>query len=564
MRCHPENRKRPRNSSRRAALLALFVAVVAAAGCSRGPETPGVCEIAAQRGAVASGDSILLGSIGDASNLIPMRAGDSASHEVAGRIFDGMLAYDRDLGGLEPRLAERWEVSEDGREITFYLRKDVRWQDGEPFTARDVEFGFNTITDPATLTAHAEDYLQVSRFAVIDDHTFRVTYDKPYAPALATWGSMVVLPRHLLEGQNINEATEFARNPVGLGSYKLESWETKRQITVLANDDYYRGRPHIDRVVTRILPDQQTQFLELKSGGLDMMGLTPLQFTRQTETADFTRNIRKFNYLGNGYTYLGYNLQREPFTDVRVRRALTHAIDKNEIVSAVLLGRGQPAVSPYKPGTRWFNDRVNDPQYDPEKARALLAEAGWTDSDGDGILDKDGKPFRFEIITNNGNEQRAKTATIIQRRLREIGVVVEVRTIEWAAFINDFVDKKNFDAVVLGWSLDPDPDQYIIWHSSKTEPKQFNFISFDNAEVDALLEAGRRTFDADERKKAYDRFQEILVEEQPYTFLYYPESLPALHCRFQGIEPAAAGIAYNFKDWYVPQSLQKYAMTASP
>lgn len=535
------------------------------AGCSGGgPEGTAVCDIAAGALPVADGDALLEGSIGDASNLIRMMAGDGASAQVSGLVFDGMLSYDKTLSELEPRLAESWTVSDDGLQITFHLRDDVTWHDGTPFTARDVEFGFNTITDPDTLTAYAEDYNQVTRFEVLDDFTFRVSYDKPYAPALATWGLMVVLPRHLLEGQDINEASEFARNPVGNGRFKFESWETKRQITVRANPDYYRGRPHIERLVIRIIPDLQTQFLELKSGGLDQMGLTPLQFSRQTSTPEFEDSFRKYSYLTNSYAYLGYNLKNELFSDVRVRRALTHAIDKDEIIEGVLFGLGQPAKGPYKPGTKWVNENVDDLAYDPDRARKLLAEVGWRDSDGDGVLDKDGKPFEFELITNNGNESRAKTATIIQRRFKEIGVKAEVRTIEWAAFINDFIDKRKFDAVILGWSLDPDPDQYIIWHSSKTEPKQFNFVSFDSAEVDELLEKGRRTFDQAERKKYYDRLQEILVEEQPYTFLYYGKALPAVHCRFQGIEPAPAGIGHNFKDWFVPSSLQKHTIAANP
>jgi peptide/nickel transport system substrate-binding protein len=316
--------------------------------------------------------------------------------------------------------------------------------------------------------------------------------------------------------------------------------------------------------VQRVIPDQQTQFLELKSGGMDQMGLTPLQFSRQTASGDFTRNFRKYSYVGNGYTYLGYNLQRPMFQDVRVRRALGYAIDKREIIDIVLLGLGAPAEVPYKPGTVWHNDRVRGVPYDPERARALLAEAGWKDEDGDGVLDKGGEPFRFKILTNNGNEQRVNTATVIQHRLAKIGVAVEVQRLEWAAFINEFVDKRRFDAVLLGWSLDPDPDQYIIWHSSKTGPKEFNFITYANAEVDELLEKGRRTFDVDQRKRIYDRFQEILADEQPYTFLYYPQSLPAVHCRVLGIDPAPAGIGYNFERWYVPQGLQKYAIAAAP
>jgi peptide/nickel transport system substrate-binding protein len=548
----------------RVPLLVALAAALAAAGCAQDASDIGACANEWDGLPAAYGDALVEGTIGDASNLIAMLAGDSSSHEVSSMIFDGMLTYDKDLSGLEPRLADHWEVSADARTITFHLRKDVKWQDGEPFTARDVEFGFRTITDPKTLTAYAEDYRQVQKFEVLDDYTFRVSYDKPYAPALATWGSLVVLPRHLLEGKDINEATAFARNPVGLGMYALESWQTGMKITLRANEGYYRGRPYVGRVVERVIPDVQTQFLELKSGGLDEMGLTPLQFRRQTDKGVFARNFRKYEYLTNSYTYLGYNLKNPLFADVRVRRALTHAIDKREIIDVVLLGLGEPAAVPYKPGTIWHDDTIADLDYDPDEARALLAEAGWQDTDGDGLLDRDGQPFSFKILTNQGNEQRLNAATVIQHRLGKIGIHVDVRVIEWSAFINEFIDKRKFDAVLLGWSLDPDPDQYIIWHSSKTGPKEFNFVSYSNAEVDELLEKGRRSFDPAERKRDYDRFQQVLVDEQPYTFLYYSESLPAVHCRFHGIDPAPAGISYNFERWYVPSRLQKYAMTAAP
>jgi peptide/nickel transport system substrate-binding protein len=555
-----------RDRSRTAPLLAAALCCLLACGCTRDDGAGKASEQAAAETdlAPAYGDAIVEGTIGDASNLIPMLAGDSASHDVADLIFDGLVAYKKDLSGLEPRLAKSWEVSDDGLRITFHLRKDVHWQDGEPFTARDVEFGFRTITDPKTLTAYNEDYLQVKDFEVLDDYTIRLTYAKPFAPALASWSSLVVLPRHILEGKNINEATEFARKPIGLGEYRFESWEPQKSITLRANPDYYRGRPYIEKVIYRVIPDAQTQFLELKSGGLDMMGLTPLQYERQTSSADFERTFAKYKYLTHSYTYLGYNLKNPLFQDVRVRRALTHAINKQEIVDAVLLGLGRPAYGPYKPGTPWVDENIEPLGYDPDRARALLAEAGWKDTDGDGILEKDGRKFEFEILTNQGNDLREKTATIIQRRFAEVGVKVEVRVVEWSAFINNFIDQRKFDAVVLGWSLNPDPDQYDIWHSSKTKAKEFNFISYSNPEVDELLEKGRRTFDAAQRKKYYDRFQEILAAEQPYTFLYVAYALPVVNRRFHGIEPAPAGIAYNFKDWYVPASLQKYHFSEGP
>jgi len=289
------------------------------------------------------------------------------------------------------------------------------------------------------------------------------------------------------------------------------------------------------------------------------MGLTPIQYQTQTDTPAFKRQFNKYRYLSFSYTYLGYNLGRPLFQDRRVRQALTYAINKQELIDGVLLGLGQPATGPYKPDTWVYNKNVKRYPYDPRRARELLAEAGWSDSDGDGILDKDGTRFSITIVTNQGNDLRSKTGEIIQRRFREVGVEVKLRVIEWASFLKEFINPGNFDATILGWSTGPEPDQYNIWHSSKTGPRELNFVKFKNPEVDRHLEAGRRTFDRAERKRHYDRIQEILAEEQPYTFLYVGESLPVVARRFRGIEPAPAGITYNFIKWYVPESEQKYA-----
>ena len=195
--------------------------------------------------------------------------------------------------------------------------------------------------------------------------------------------------------------------------------------------------------------------------------------------------------------------------------------------------------------------------YDPAKAKALLSEAGWNPGAG-GTLEKDGRKFSFTVLTNAGNESRAKTAAIIQQNLAALGIRMEIRTLEWAAFINEFVKKRKFDALILGWSITPDPDQFDIWSSTKTGPDELNHIGYANPEVDRLLEEGRRTFDTEKRRKAYFRIQEILAEEQPIVFLYYPDALPVVHNRIHGIEPAPAGITHNFIKWYVPKGRQKY------
>ncbi|MDO9515477.1 MAG: peptide-binding protein [Syntrophales bacterium] len=506
----------------------------------------------------AYGDIIVEGSIGDASNLISILSSDSTSHSIASLIFNGLVKYDRDMKVVGD-LAEAWDISEDGLEIIFHLRKGVRWHDGQPFTAEDVLFTYRLTIDPKTPTAYAGDFLRVEDARVIDPYTFRVTYKEPFAPALTSWGASV-LPRHLLEGKDITK-TPLSRHPIGTGPYMFKEWKTGQKIVLVSNPDYFEGRPYIGGYIMRIIPDMATMFLELRAKGIDRMGLTPLQYTRQTENNLFRKNFNKYRYLSFSYTYLGYNLESPLFQDRRVRQAISYAINKKEIVEGVLLGLGEETSGPFKPGTWPYNPDVKEYPYDPQRAKELLTQAGWQDSDGDGLLDRGGRPFAFEIITNQGNEVRAKCAEIIQRRLADIGITVKIRVIEWAAFINEFINKKRFDATILGWTITLDPDLYDVWHSSKTGPGELNFISFKNEEVDDLLEKGRGTFDQKERKRCYDRIQEILAEQQPYTFLYVPDALPIISSRVRGVEPAPIGIGHNFIRWYVPKSEQRYVMT---
>lgn len=505
----------------------------------------------------AYGDIIVEGSIGDASNLIPILSSDSTSHGIASIVYNGLVKYDKDIN-IVGDLAESWKVSKDGLVITFHLRRGVKWHDGYPFTAQDVLFTYTVTIDPKTPTAYSGDFLKVKKAEVLDDYTFQVTYDKPFAPALMSWGSPI-LPKHLLEGKDIT-TSPLARHPIGTGPYIFKEWLPGQKIVLVSNPDYFEGRPYIDGNVMRIIPDTATMFLELRANGIDRMNLTPLQYTRQTENNLFRKNFNKYRYLSFSYTYLGYNLKNPLFTDKRVRQAIAYGINKEEIIQGILLGLGKEATGPYKPGTWVFNPNVKKYPYNPGKARELLAAAGWKDTDGDGILDKDGQPFVFEIITNQGNEIRAKSTEIIQRRLSEIGIKVKIRVLEWAAFVNDFINKRRFDATILGWTIPLDPDIYDVWHSSKTGPQELNFITYKNDEVDKLIEKGRGTFDQKERKKYYDRIQEILAEEQPYLFLYVPDALPIIHARFRGIEPAPLGIGYNFIKWYVPKEEHKLVM----
>jgi peptide/nickel transport system substrate-binding protein len=537
-------------------LLFLSLIIISLTACDKKPAADKVQPLSAKE--PAYGDILVRGEIGDASNLIPLLASDSASHNIAGMAYNGLVKYDKDMN-IVGDLAESWDITAKGLVITFHLRKGVKWHDGQPFTAADVLYTYQVTVDPKTPTAYAEDFRAVKKAEALDDYTFRATYDKPFAPALISWSSSI-LPRHLLSGTDITKSP-LARHPIGTGPYKFKEWVAGQKIVLVSNPDYFEGRPYIDGQITRIIPDTATMFLELRAQNLGMMGLTPLQYTRQTENNLFKNNFNKYRYLSFAYTYLGYNLKNPFFTDKRVRQAISYAINKDEIISGVLLGLGKPATGPYKPGSWAYNDKVQNYNYNPQKAQELLREAGWTKLNSDGILEKDGKPFVFEIVTNQGNETRQKCAEIIQRQLKDIGITVKIRILEWSAFVTNFINKRRFDAVILGWTIPLDPDAYDVWHSSKTKPEELNFISYNNPEADEMLVKGRSTFDQSQRKKYYDRFQEILAEDQPYTFLYVPDALVIIHNRFRGIEPAPIGLEYNFIKWYVPKDEQKYTMT---
>ena len=292
---------------------------------------------------------------------------------------------------------------------------------------------------------------------------------------------------------------------------------------------------------------------------IDSMGLDPIKFSRIIPARpELQQKLALYKELGNSYTYLGFNLKHKPFDDKRVRQAINYAIDKQEIIDGVLLGLGEPVASPYKPGTRWSNPHLKPYPYDKAKAIALLKEAGFADTNGDGILERDGKAFSFEIITNQ-NKEREKTAVLVQRRLKDVGIDVKIRSIEWASFISRFIKTGDFDAVLLGWGLGLDPDQYNIWHSSQQKPGQFNFIGYNNPTVDHLLEAGRLELNPDKRMKIYHEFSKVLLEDSPIVYLSAGYGLMAINKRVYGIDNPSppAGVGYNSEKWYIPAPLRR-------
>jgi peptide/nickel transport system substrate-binding protein len=539
--------------------VALLLILGALAACN---EVGGTPDTAAEPGAdrAAYGDTLVEALLGDVSSLIPNITSDAPSHEVGGLVYTGLVDRDRDMN-IVSELAESWDFTPDCKQLTFKLRDGVKWHDGEPFTADDVIFTYRAMIHPKTPTAYKEDYRAVQSIEAVDAHTVRIRYAQPYAKALQSW-SIWMLPRHLLakyvEEGRLREAPQNRQGPVGTGPYRLREWRPGEKIVLTADPGFYRGRPHLSRLVYRVIPSQATIFLELKAKGVDTTNLTALQYTRQTRYPAFEKAYRKFRYPSSVYTYFGFNLRDPRFADRRVRQAFAHAINKQALIDGVLYGLGREATGPYKPGTWVYNPDVARYPYDLERARQLLAEAGWKERNAEGLLVKDGKPFTFTLMTNQGNDERKKVAEIIQASLREVGVGVEIRILEWASLIKEYVKKRRFEAIILGWGIGLDPDQYAIWHSSQTGPDDLNHISYANPEVDELLERGRASCFEAERKRYYDRFQRILAEDQPIVFLYFRDSLPVVSSRVRGIVESPNGIRYNFIDWYVPASLQRY------
>lgn len=501
------------------------------------------------------GDAIVAASSSDARTLVPILASDSASGDICGMIFNGLVKYDKDVN-IVGSLAQSWDIREDGKIIIFNLRKGVFWHDGKPFTARDVEFTYKKLIDPYVKTPYSGDFERIKELVLVDDYTVKVVYKEPFAPALSSWG-MWIMPRHLLEGEDLNK-TAFSRSPVGTGPYVFRKWKTGEKVELASNHDYFEGRPYIDRYIYRIIPDDATTFLELQTEGVDMSSLTPLQYAKQTDNAFFKSHYNKFRYPSFGFTYMGYNLSDPRFQDVRVRRAINYAVDKKEIIETIFFGLAKETTGPFM-GESWaYNKDVNPAPYDPERARELLKEAGWLDTDGDGWVDKDGRDFEFTILVNQGNSERMQCAELIQRYLKKIGISAKIRVIEWSSMISEFINKRRFEAVLMGWFLSRDPDCYDIWHSSKTREGEFNFVGYKNERVDKLLEEGRRTFDQAKREQIYREIHRLIYDDQPYLFLYAPDALPIVSSRFRNVEPSAIGIGYNFIEWYVPKREQRY------
>ncbi|HIE43544.1 MAG TPA: peptide ABC transporter substrate-binding protein [Candidatus Omnitrophica bacterium] len=413
--------------------------------------------------------------------------------------------------------------------ILFHLRKGVRWHDGEPFTAKDVKFTYQAIMEISNRSPRTSDFEPVKSVEIVDDYTVKVTYKRLFSPAIYSW-MIGIIPEHLLNKDKLKEEARrkgkdvsgftirdsgFNRNPIGIGPFKFKEWKSDQYIRLIRNDDYWEGPPNYHEYIYRVIPDMLTQEMDFYAGAIDSYGARAHQVARLKKDERF----QHFSGLSYGYTYIGYNMRRELFKDKRVRQALTMAINIPEIIEYVLYGEAEVTTGPFVKQSEYYNREVEPLPYAPEKSLQILKELGWR-KNKDGWLEKDGKLFQFNLITNAGNPYRKAIMTIAQNSWKRLGIKVSADTVEWSVFLEKHIDKGNFDAVVLGWSMGIDPDLYQIWHSSQSGPYQLNFVAYSNPLADELIIKIREEYNIERQIEYCHKLHRIIYQDQPYTFLY--------------------------------------------
>ncbi|HYQ18866.1 MAG TPA: ABC transporter substrate-binding protein [Polyangiaceae bacterium] len=459
------------------------------------------------------------------------------------------------LEAVRPKFAELLGVGEHNPIITFHLQSGVKWHDGQPFTAQDVQFTYQAAVDPKNASPRAGSFDTIKSVDIVDEHTVRVVYKVLYAEAIIDWAGMGIIPKHLLNDAALARemdrrklsaderktfslrTTDFNLHPVGTGPFRFAEWLPNQYIRITRNEDYWRQKPEYKDVFFRVLPDYLAMEVEFGAGALDMYEALPHQAERYRHDSSYQVVANKEGW----YTYIGYNMRREPFQDIRVRRALGMAIDVDSLIKYVLSGEGSRATGPYYANTPYNDPAVKPLPYDPKAAVALLEEAGWR-KNAKGIFEKNGKPLAFTLVTNAGNLQRKATMTIAEEAWRKIGVDCKVQAFEWTVLLEDFVNKLNFDALVFGWvGADTTPDRYQIWHSSQTDPYELNFVGYKSPKADALIETIRETYDEAEQVRLARELHRTIAADQPYTFLYEPSQPRVLDKRIAIVEKDASG-----------------------
>lgn len=531
-------------------LLIIFVIVLVSGYFLFSSQGPATNQSQAGEDGKNYGGTVVIGITGDLDTFNPLYTESSLGQEITHLVLLGLADLNENLE-FEPELASSWESSPDNLELTYHLRKDAVWSDGVPITAEDVKFTFDLLKD--TLVASPNQGVADFIKKVVVEDSFTVTFQFTQAYPTEIFDTAgEILPKHILENADRSSLREhpFGRQPVASGPFKLKRWLTQQVIELVPNEKYFANRPYLDRVVFKIVPNDINLLTQLKTGEVDVVMGVPVEEVSQIEKENPNINISQVS--GRVYHYVGYNEANPLFADVNIRRALTMAINRNEIIDGLLYGFGQPCFGHLPPMIKWaYNSDIQPIPYDPKLSEKIFQKAGWTDSDNDGWLDRNGKDFEFVLETNSGNQLKSDVAVVIQEQLRKVGVKVKIEALEWSAYLDD-LRNGDFDAHVGAWStslyIDPTP----VFHSSATN--MFNWTRYSNPAVDQLIETGREEMDQAKAAVIWKDMQRLIYEDQPYTFLYWIDKVVAVNNRFQNVNPIPLSSLYKLEKWYIKSS----------
>jgi peptide/nickel transport system substrate-binding protein len=538
-----------RSDARGVARRAVLLALVTLAGCSRGgcgasrADRPG----GAPGGTPRRGGTAVIALGAEPRSLMPYTPGAqrTPAPDVLGLIFPQMTVTEPDLVTFSPLLARSWEWAADGRSLTFHLREDARWEDGVPITAADVRFSYDVARDTLIGWPTIRWKRDIESCEVLGPHTVRYRFSRRPREAERFAREGFVLPEHLLAGvpRDRWSAADFGKHPVGGGPFRLESWEPGQRLVLVRNQGYFEsGRPYLDRIVLRIVPDAATRIRLLEAGEVDFVDeLT----ARQAETLRAAAGVRVLTCPGRDYDYLAYNLRDPLFVSPRLREALTRALDRDGIIAGLLKGYADPLDGPIVP-VLWAHDpAIPRVPYDPDGARRLLAAEGWRDTDGDGWLDRDGRKLEFTVLLASDNERRREIVVAVQSQWKDVGVAAQVQQLERMT-LGERREQGLFQVLYGGWSsniaLEPQP----IWGCTGRN----NFVHYCNSRVDSLIAAA--TFLPYERAKPpLFEAQRLIAGDHPYTWLYSVHNIVGTSVRLRDVRVDARGAMVNPESWWV-------------
>ncbi len=478
--------------------------------------------------------------------LNPITSTDVYASQINNYLFDNLVKRNNETLAFEPQLAERWTVSGDKRTFTFYLRPGINWHDGTALTVDDIIYSFERIMDPKVAAPNLRGYYQqIESVRKVKSGVVEFQFKQPYFMALNFAGGIPIVPKHLYEHEeNFNQAAQ-GRAPIGNGPYRFVSWKTGRGISLARNPDYWGKLPAIEFIEYKIVGEAAIALQALKKGLLDMAGLRPIQWVRQTDSKKFNQRFKKYKYYTPGYSFIGWNMKRPYFNDPQVRRALTQLLDRKSILKTLSFNLGKVVTGPFYTEGLDYNRKVSPWPYNPTEAKRLLTGAGWQDSDGDGVRERDGVKFAFEFLIPSGRRFTEQLATILKEDFRRAGIEVTIRKLEWALFTQKLGDR-SFDAVSLGWSFGFEQDPYQVWHGSQAKQGS-NFVGYQDADSDRWIEAGRTTYDPKQRAALNHKLHQRIHELQPYTFLFASPALVAVDRRFENVKVYPVGL--DPKEW---------------